>query len=84
VLPTLENQLTDILPRIGGSLKDAGSSWDKVVKVSFFLHRSQTLSLLKDLFRQRVAVDIPQMEYGFVDGYSAEGKLVEIEVTAAI
>lgn len=82
VLPTLENQLADILPRIGGSLKDAGSSWDKVVKVSFFMHRSQMLSLLKDLFRQRVAVDIPQMEYGFVDGYSAEGKLIEIEVTA--
>lgn len=82
VLPTLENQLADILPRIGGSLKDAGSSWDKVVKVSFFMHRSQTLSLLKDLFRQRVAVDIPQMEYGLVDGYSAEGKLIEIEVTA--
>ncbi len=25
---------------------------------------------------------IPLMEYGFVDGYSAEGKLVEVEVTA--
>lgn len=82
VLPTLEDQLADILPRITGSLTDAGSSWNKVVKVSFFLHRSQKLETFKELFRKHVRAEIPQMEYGFVDGYSAPGKLIEIEVTA--
>lgn len=82
ILPTLDNQLADILPRIGGSLKEAGSSWDKAVKASFFLHRSQKLETLRELFRKHVSIQIPQMEYGFVDGYSAEGKLIEIEVTA--
>jgi hypothetical protein len=38
---------------------------------------------LRALFRKTVAADIPQMEYSFVDGYSAEGKLIEIETTAA-
>ena len=82
VLPALENQLADILPRIAASLNDAGSSWDKVVKISFFLHRSQKVETLRELFQKTVKVEIPQMEYAFVDGYSAPGKLIEIEVTA--
>jgi enamine deaminase RidA (YjgF/YER057c/UK114 family) len=82
VLPILEDQLADILPRITGSLTDAGSSWNKVAKVSFFLHRSQKLETFKGLFRKHVRAEIPQMEYGFVNGYSAAGKLIEIEVTA--
>jgi enamine deaminase RidA (YjgF/YER057c/UK114 family) len=82
VLPTLEAQLDNILPRIQGSLADGGSSWDKVARVSFYLHRSQTIENLKDLFRQRVSAQIPQMEYCIVDGYSAEGKFCEVEATA--
>ena len=84
VLPALPDQLADILPRIAASLTDAGTSWDKAVKVSFFLHRSQKLEILKELFQKTVKANIPRPEYVFVDGYSAEGKLVEIEVTAAI
>ena len=82
VLPTLEEQLANILPRIAGSLKDGGSSWEKVERVSFYLHRSQTIEALKDLFTGHVKAVIPQLEYVFVDGYSAPGKLCEIEVTA--
>jgi enamine deaminase RidA (YjgF/YER057c/UK114 family) len=82
VLPTLEEQLDNILPRIRGSLADAGSSWDKVARVSFYLHRSQTLENLKALFARQVTAKIPQMEYCFVDGYSSEGKFCEVEVTA--
>jgi enamine deaminase RidA (YjgF/YER057c/UK114 family) len=84
VLPTLAEQLDNILPRIEGSLKDAGSAWSRAAKVSFYLHRSQQIETLKDLFRRRVSAEIPQMEYEFVDGYSAEGKLCEIEVTATV
>lgn len=82
VLPTLEEQLANILPRIAGSLKDGGTSWEKVERVSFYLHRSQTVEALKQIFAQHVKAVIPQMEYVFVDGYSAPGKLCEIEVTA--
>ena len=84
VLPTLEAQLDNILPRIHGSLADAGSSWSKVARVSFYLHRSQTVENLKTLFRRQVDAAIPQMEYCFVDGYSSEGKFCEVEVTAQI
>ncbi len=84
VLASLDEQLDNILPRIEDSLKSAGSSWDRVAKVSFFLHRSQRLETLKKLFSARVAVKIPALEYSFVDGYSSEGKLCEVEVTATL
>lgn len=84
VLPTLEAQLDNILPRIHGSLADGGSSWDKVARVSFYLHRSQTIENLKNLFQRQVKAQIPQMEYCFVDGYSSEGKFCEVEVTAHV
>lgn len=84
VLPTLEAQFDNILPRIQGSLSDAGSSWDKVARVSFYLHRSQTIAHLKDLFQRHVKADLPQKEYCFVDGYSSEGKFCEVEVTAHV
>ena len=84
VLPTLEAQLDNILPRIQGSLADGGSSWDKVARVSFYLHRSQTIDNLKNLFARRVQAPIAQAEYCFVDGYSSEGKFCEVEVTAHV
>jgi enamine deaminase RidA (YjgF/YER057c/UK114 family) len=84
VLATLDEQLDNILPRIEDSLKNAGSSWSRVAKVSFFLHRSQRLETLKELFGSRVTANIPAMEYSFVDGYSSAGKLCEIEVTATL
>jgi enamine deaminase RidA (YjgF/YER057c/UK114 family) len=84
VVPTLGKQLADILPRIAGSLKDGGSSWERVERVSFHLHQSETVERLKELFTNHVKVVIPQTEYVFVDGYSAPGKLCEIEVTATI
>lgn len=84
VLPTLEEQMADILPRIEGSLKDAGCSWNRAMQVSLLLHRSQNIATLKRLFEKQVKVSIPQTEYFHVDGYSSAGKLIEIEVTATI
>ena len=82
VLPTLAEQFDNIFPRIAGSLEDAGSSWEKAARVSFYLHRSQTLENLKTLFARHVTARVPQLEYCFVDGYSSEGKFCEAEVTA--
>lgn len=82
VLPTLEEQLDNIVPRIAGSLKDGGSAWDRVARVSFYLHRSQTIEKLNELFNNQVKAPAAQREYCFVDGYSSAGKLCEVEVTA--
>ena len=83
VLPTLEEQVaTDILPRISVYLAEAGSDWSKVARVSCYLHRSQSPDELRALFRRAVPAWPPLFEIAFVDGYSSDGKLVEIEVTA--
>jgi hypothetical protein len=82
VLPTLAEQFDNILPRITGSLKDGGSSWERVERISFYLHRSQTVDNLNQLFNARIKAPKAQREYCFVDGYSSLGKLCEVEVTA--
>lgn len=84
VVPDLEEQLANILPRIAGSLKDAGGAWEKVERVSFYLHRGESIDRLKQLFTRHVSAAIHQMEYCFVDGYSSPGKLCEIEVTGTV
>jgi enamine deaminase RidA (YjgF/YER057c/UK114 family) len=82
VLPSLTAQLEEILPRITGILLEAGSGWDRVVNVSCYLHQSQTIKPLRDVFRKLVHVPLARMEVVAVEGYSAEGKLIEVEVMA--
>jgi enamine deaminase RidA (YjgF/YER057c/UK114 family) len=90
---TLDEQLATILPRIGGSLQDAGASWAHVVKLSCFLHRSQTVQALRAGLLQILGAELETrrsgeapaaVEYSFVDGYSTPGKLIEIETTAVL
>jgi enamine deaminase RidA (YjgF/YER057c/UK114 family) len=90
---TLDEQLNVILPRIGGSLQDAGSSWAHVVKMSCFLHRSQTVQALRVGIIRVLGAECgkllsgeasAEVEYNFVDGYSTPGKLIEIETTAVL
>ena len=90
---TLDEQLATILTRIGGSLQDAGASWAHVVKLSCFLHRSQTVQALRASLLQILGTDLATrlssetpaaVEYSFVDGYSTPGKLIEIETTAVL
>jgi enamine deaminase RidA (YjgF/YER057c/UK114 family) len=79
----LEAQLGNILPRIGGSLHDAGSSWRKVALMSCFLHRGQSPADLMSRLSKHLGGDLPEnRECSLVDGYSSPGKLIEIEVTA--
>ena len=90
---TLDEQLDVILPRIGSSLQDAGASWAHVVKVSCFLHRSQTVQALREGIMRVLGAErgkllsgeaSVEVEYNFVDGYSTPGKLIEIETTAVL
>ena len=81
-VPTLAEQCAEILPRAGERLKENGCDWKNVVRVSFFLHRSQTPEALFAAARAAAPVPLDNAEVEQVDGYSRPGKLVEIEVTA--
>jgi len=84
VLPTLGEQVAEILNAIHGTLTDARASWDDAVRVSCTLHRSQSIDELQLLLARAIDAPIPLLEYDFADGYSTEGKLIEIEVTAQL
>jgi enamine deaminase RidA (YjgF/YER057c/UK114 family) len=83
-LPTLAGQAPEILAGIGESLAAAGSSWDQAVKVSFYLQRDESQDEMAKLFGGAVTAPNAEFEYAFVEGYSAPGKRVEIEVTASV
>lgn len=83
VLATLDDQLrTNILPRITDYLAECGCGWDDVVHTSCYLHASQSAADLRSLIQATTGGLPRELAIHFVEGYSAEGKLVEVEVTA--
>jgi enamine deaminase RidA (YjgF/YER057c/UK114 family) len=81
--PTLEAQvLGDILPRIGRYLREAGSGWDRVAEANCFLHESESAAHMRELFLKAASCLPPRFACHRVSGYSAPGKLIEVEVTA--
>jgi enamine deaminase RidA (YjgF/YER057c/UK114 family) len=84
VLPTLDAQVEEIVTAVEGSLERAGSGWSQVVRIASHLHHSQTLADLRSLLKPVTERGAAELEFGFVDGYSTPGKLVEIEVTAQL
>jgi hypothetical protein len=82
VLPTLQDQVRDILQRIGETLEIAGVSWRDTSRISCILHRSQSPLELRSLFKEAEIDQELGYDLQFADGYSTEGKLIEIEVTA--
>lgn len=80
---TLQDQVSEIIEAVAGGLMVAGSMWDKLVKVSLFLHRSQKLEVLKELLGRGPALPANcHGEFGFVDGYAGDKSLLEVEATA--
>jgi enamine deaminase RidA (YjgF/YER057c/UK114 family) len=80
--PTLQEQCADILPRAAALLKETDCGWTNVVRVSFFLHKSQDPDALLASVAKVAPIPLDNAEIEFVEGYSRPGKLVEIEITA--
>ncbi|HEY7064025.1 MAG TPA: hypothetical protein VII06_21275 [Chloroflexota bacterium] len=80
----LADQVAATLAAHGASLKHAGASWDKLVLVSCFLHRSQSVDALRQALRASLPLATIPLECETVDGFAGEGRLVEIEVTAVV
>ena len=82
---TLQDQVSEIIKAVAGGLMVAGSMWDKLVKISLFLHRSQKLEVLKELLGRGPALPANcPVEFGFVDGYAGDKSLLEVEASALI
>jgi enamine deaminase RidA (YjgF/YER057c/UK114 family) len=79
---TFDEQFPVIIKRLTDSLTDGGASWNDVARASFFLHRDESLDMLRARFREAVGARIPSLDYTFVD--TRQGKRLEIELTAKI
>jgi enamine deaminase RidA (YjgF/YER057c/UK114 family) len=80
---TLEDQVPKVIYAVASGLMVAGTMWEKLVKISLFLHRSQKLETLKQLLEKGPALPANcQVEFGFVDGYAGDKSLLEVEATA--
>lgn len=83
VLPSLEIQVTtDILPRITDYLAEEGCGWQHVAEVNCYLHKEENPAFMRELFLRIAPALPPKFACRPVEGYSAPGKRVEIEVTA--
>ncbi|MGH7875321.1 MAG: hypothetical protein ACREQO_24275 [Candidatus Binatia bacterium] len=80
--PTLEEQVPEILQTLAKGFAVSGSSWNSVVRLAIFLHRSQKHERLMELLSQGSQLTIPEIEVSFVDGFAGEKYLLEIEATA--
>jgi hypothetical protein len=84
---TLHDQVTEVLKAISGARAISGGltqDFRKTGRLSVFLHRSQSLSVVKDLLAKEIWIDLANVEYRRVDGFAGEKYLLEIEATAAI
>ncbi len=83
-VPTLDEQVPDVLRTLANAFAVSGASWSKVVKLSMLLDRTQKLETLRNLLAQEPQSNIPEVEVIFVDGFAGEKYLIEIEATALI
>jgi len=79
---TFDEQFPVVIKRLTDSLADGGAVWNDVMRASYFLHRDESLDMLRARFREAVGAPIPSLDYTFVD--SRQGKRLEIELTAKI
>ncbi len=79
---TFDEQFPVIIKRLTDSLADGGAAWGDVARASFFLHRDESLDMLRARFGDAVSAEIPSLDYTFVD--TRQGKRLEIELTAKI
>lgn len=83
-LPTFEEQLANLRPRIAETLRLAGERLGRVVQpesVTAYVHRAIDPGGSESLAR-RLGLPGGPLVIGWCDGYSAPGKLIEVEVDA--
>ena len=82
---TLEDQVSEVLKAITGARAISGNltqDFRKTGSLSVFLHRSQKLSVIKDLLAKETWIDLANVEFRLVDGFAGDKYFLEIEATA--
>lgn len=80
--PALEKQVEEVLASINSALARAQTHWGEVVKLSALLQRGHDLETVRRVLASAGRLNVPEIEYTFVDGFAGEKYLLEIEATA--
>ena len=82
--PDIESQARQALQNLGAVLAAAGSSWDKVVKVTCFLvHAKRDFAGWNKVFKEFFPADPPARTTVGAD-IAMEGALIEVELIATV
>jgi enamine deaminase RidA (YjgF/YER057c/UK114 family) len=80
--PNLEKQVLEVLTTLDISLARARTEWGRVVKLSALLQRGHDLETVRGVLASAGRLNVPEIEYTFVDGFAGEKYLLEIEANA--
>jgi enamine deaminase RidA (YjgF/YER057c/UK114 family) len=79
---TLAQQIRDVLGTLDKAFARANTDWSKVKKLSLLLQRGSSVEEARQVLAAANRLDVPEIEFTFVDGFAGEKYLVEIEATA--
>jgi enamine deaminase RidA (YjgF/YER057c/UK114 family) len=79
---TLDEQYPIVIGRLTDTLRDAGVSWERVERASFFLHRDESIPELRERLARTVDLRRAEQDFTLVD--TRQGKRLEIELTATL
>jgi len=79
---TLERQTEEVLATIDGALARAQIGWGNVVKLSVLVQRDHDWETVRRGLAKAGRLNVPEVEFSFVDGFAGEKYLLEIEATA--
>lgn len=80
--PTLDLQVTDVLGILDNAFARAKTDWSKVAKLSMLVQRGHSIDTVKSVLAGANRLNVPEIEFTFVDGFAGEKYLIEIEATA--
>jgi hypothetical protein len=78
----LEQQAAEVLETIGLALGRAEADWPQVVKLSALVQRGHSVDPVRQALERAGLLNIPEIEFTFVDGFAGEKYFLEIEATA--
>ena len=79
---TLVQQIKDVLGTLDNAFARAKTDWSKVKKLSLLLQRGSSVEEARQVLAAANRLNVPEIEFTFVDGFAGEKYLVEIEATA--
>lgn len=79
---TLERQTEEVLATIDGALARARTDWNKVIKLSAFVQHGHDFAVVRQGLANAGRLNVPEIEFSFVDGFAGDKYLLEIEATA--